>query len=1413
MKQLGDYPIEAKIGEGAMGTVYRAWHPRLNIHVALKTIQDSRLEGQDLLDRFKLEGQALVKLRHQNIVQIYDAAEANGIHFIVMEYVNGPGLDQLISNRVDLALAKKIAYILPICQALDHAHKRRLFHRDIKPANIMLQHDGNEEVVKVVDFGIARLLDFSQTTTNLFIGAPAYMAPELISASDRANEKTDIWALGVTMYELIAYQRPFEGSTLEELKRKIVHGSPRSLHDLASGCPDDLVSLVERMLCRTPEERYQVIEDVLIDLEPIAKRLKCETAAVLVRRANEYFEVGDFEAAKLTLNEARQYDPANTQIKALMLKIQDELHRMELIPRLQGHLKRGKELVQSGAFREARVEAEAALGLDSRFEPAHKLMAEIEQAIARVQIVEQKIQLGKQRLSEGSLTQAEELLIEVEGMDVIHPQLRELKRQIDDERQRRDRRRRLNLLLNQARGLLAGLDYQECLAVLLDGLKEFPGEPELRKLQEAARAELAELEKQRAKQREIGECRTLVAQEDFDTALIRLRQLGKLYPADSVIKDLSTMAEEGAQQLTRRRRLEAGMAELRDLLAAGEYKEVVSRGEELLREFPKDRGILDVVNYAVAEIVQEELKQKQAAKEIHIRELLNAGDYASAESEASRAADEYPANLSFAAMLADALRLKRKKEEQRELEREVERRRAERQRRESEEHRITDIRALTANGELTAATKLLDETVAQGMFSARDERAKLLRAEIEEKRRLNELKAQQDRQRQEREARCIASIRDLMKEGDLRGATQLLIQSVQEKALLASSEQVKELQAEIEERRRQEEQQKLEQARRREEQERRIESAVALIEREEWEEAAKLLKDISQERITSALAARIEQLQFELQEKKYNKEFFRRAEQRRREDRDRRLEEIAAFLQRNDETGASEILGHALADGLLDPADGRVKNLQSEIDDRRRQAEARRKEQQHQAELEARHALDLQEKSVKMAGRGEIEEHMQEAERLNLQKQDQVLKEAHENLNAGDYGATLILINKSLDDGVLARDDRRVSALIDKAAEKKAEEKERKNRLLQRKREGLDRARRLLASNSFEECLSLLEDLQRDFPGDAELSGLSRAAESSKKKRQQLDCIRSLVDRRELGEARKQLGLLLKDYPQDAETRNLQESLQREEAQERRNVQAAQHFARVRDALQANKLDEAIRLGVIALRSFPEETRIQELVERAKLLKKEQVKKAEKPERAETAKVGRGGGGGSSATLIGATPPEAQSTPPAAPPHVEAAPAAPAHHGEALRAVERLLATFMGPLAILIVKKARVSSDDANGQLEMLASSLRAEGDRQRFLQHRDEVLSWLRVLPSIKGRALSDTTIFPPKNAGKIDPDSVATAGAQLTKYLGPIAKVLAVRTAREADSLANLYRMLAEHVTNKEDRARFLRESGFSD
>src|ERR1700693_3735339 len=269
MEALGKYKIEANLGQGAMGCVYKAWHPGFHDHVALKTIQDTRLEGSQLLERFKREGQALAKLKHQNIVQIYDADQAEKIHFIVMEYMNGGSLDRIIEKRDRSPLAKRVGYIVPACHALNYAHRRGLFHRDIKPANIMLHNDGNDEVVKVVDFGIARLVDLSETQdfsishTSVLIGSPAYMAPELLTGTDRANECTAIWALGVTLYELVAFERPFQGKDLDELRRNVIHGKAKSLRHLVPECPSDLDAVVQRMIDKDVSHRYPTVEDLL----------------------------------------------------------------------------------------------------------------------------------------------------------------------------------------------------------------------------------------------------------------------------------------------------------------------------------------------------------------------------------------------------------------------------------------------------------------------------------------------------------------------------------------------------------------------------------------------------------------------------------------------------------------------------------------------------------------------------------------------------------------------------------------------------------------------------------------------------------------------------------------------------------------------------------------------------------------------------------------------------------------------------------------------------------------------------------------------------------------------------------------------------------------------------------------------
>ena len=551
MESLGKYKIEAKLGQGAMGCVYKAWHPGFHDYVALKTIQDTRLEGATLLERFKREGQALAKLKHQNIVQIYDADQADGMHFIVMEYMNGGSLDRIIEKRDASPLAKRLGYILAAGLALSYAHRRGLFHRDIKPANIMLHNDGNDEVVKVVDFGIARLVNlsdtqnFSMSQTNMLIGSPAYMAPELLTGTDRANERTDIWALGVTLYELIAFERPFQGKDFDDLRRSIIRAKSKPLRQLAPECPSDLDAVVQRMIEKDATHRYATVEDLLLDLEPIAKRLRSETAASLIHRANDLCEIGELEDAKSVLTEARKYDASNSQLRELMQKVDQELQRRELLPRLHTHLKRARDFAHMEEYQSAREEIASALSLDAAFEPARKFLDEIEDEVKKKECVQDKLRLIRLRISEGELTQAEMLLKELEETGSGNTQSLELRRELEQEKHHRLKRKRINEIVSRARVLMAALQEDECLALLSQGLQEYPEEAELLQLQEMVRKDLAEALTQQERQRGIEELRALVGKGNFPAAQEKAQQVLQKFPNDAVVCNLkSFMAEE-----------------------------------------------------------------------------------------------------------------------------------------------------------------------------------------------------------------------------------------------------------------------------------------------------------------------------------------------------------------------------------------------------------------------------------------------------------------------------------------------------------------------------------------------------------------------------------------------------------------------------------------------------------------------------------------------------------------------------------------------------------------------------------------------------------------------------------------------------------------------------------------------------
>ena len=328
MNKLGKYELIQELGRGAMGIVYRARDPIINRLVALKTITKGVAEDPNMLQRFYREAQSAGGLQHPNIVTIYDMGEEAGTPYIAMELVEGESLEQLIGNRPDLPLSLKLTYAIQACRAFDYAHKRGIIHRDIKPANVMLSKEG---VVKVVDFGIARVVKTSKTQTGMLIGTFAYMAPEQYHG-EHADERSDLWSFGVLLYELVSYQRPFRGDAPAILMHGICDQDFEPLCAAFPESPPELEAVLSRVLQKSPMDRYQSMEDLLLELDPICKGLQSATVAKLVEHGHELVRQGDYPQARVILRQALQVESTNTQARSLLDKVNTELRRILIRP-------------------------------------------------------------------------------------------------------------------------------------------------------------------------------------------------------------------------------------------------------------------------------------------------------------------------------------------------------------------------------------------------------------------------------------------------------------------------------------------------------------------------------------------------------------------------------------------------------------------------------------------------------------------------------------------------------------------------------------------------------------------------------------------------------------------------------------------------------------------------------------------------------------------------------------------------------------------------------------------------------------------------------------------------------------------------------------------------------------------------
>lgn len=271
---VGKYRVERVIGAGGMGVVVAATHVELDQKVALKFLHAHVLDGAGAVDRFSREAKAAVKLKSEHVAHVYDVGVLpDGAPFSVMELLDGVDVANYAAQKKPLTVNEAVEIVIQACDAIVEAHAAGIVHRDLKPQNLFVTRKANgAPLIKVLDFGVSKWTgqDFSITDSSVVVGSPLYMAPEQMRAARNAEPRSDIWALGVILYELLAGKVPFDGATVTELCLKVVTDPPAPLLDVRKDIPEPLASIVARCLEKDPTKRFENVAMLAQALEPFA---------------------------------------------------------------------------------------------------------------------------------------------------------------------------------------------------------------------------------------------------------------------------------------------------------------------------------------------------------------------------------------------------------------------------------------------------------------------------------------------------------------------------------------------------------------------------------------------------------------------------------------------------------------------------------------------------------------------------------------------------------------------------------------------------------------------------------------------------------------------------------------------------------------------------------------------------------------------------------------------------------------------------------------------------------------------------------------------------------------------------------------------------------------------------------------
>jgi serine/threonine protein kinase/outer membrane protein assembly factor BamD (BamD/ComL family) len=576
--KIGKYEVLDVLGRGGMGVVYKAYDPILDREIALKTMTADGLKDPVLKERFYREARAAGRLRHPNIVTIYELGEENSVPFIAMEYIHGTDIHAVIKGQHEVSFEQKLRIIVQLCRGLAYAHKAGIVHRDVKPSNIRLTDDYQ---VKILDFGIARLVtSTTMTSGGMVLGTIHYMAPEQIKGA-HVDRKSDIFAVGIILFEILTTKKPFDGDNTATVLYNILHEPYQKMNPPI----DEQFAVIDRVLKKAldkdPARRYFSADEMGDDLEHFLHSFAPPQRGGQQATTQEL--LGPKESSKTVEEEKKPLTPYKSD------------------PRITNLLRTAKKQIVEGHAVQAMTFIKQALQIDPNDPDAAQLQSMVEQDIKRAE-AEDLLTKGQNYMRESRYDIAMKAFEKILRIQPNHSKARMLLETVKNEMMNPE----MEEFISKARKAIEEKKYQDARKLVEEVLKTVPEHQGAYELQVLLKDRIAVEEFNEL----LGSAEGFIEKQEFDTAKMALEKALKIYPQHPV----ASKRMEAVHDLARKQQIDKLASRGNKQMELGSYDFARDTFEEILKLEPSNETAKMVIGY---------IEEKKKVEEV--RTLLNQG--------------------------------------------------------------------------------------------------------------------------------------------------------------------------------------------------------------------------------------------------------------------------------------------------------------------------------------------------------------------------------------------------------------------------------------------------------------------------------------------------------------------------------------------------------------------------------------------------------------------------------------------------------------------------------------------------------------------------------------------------------------------------------------------------------------------